>query len=75
MRAQSTALIGRTVITLGYLIALVVAGSPGQTAVLAGMSLVAVWVAPLALQATWRLGSRAVAPPAVLPPDDGARAA
>jgi hypothetical protein len=75
MRAQSTALIGRTVITLGYLIALAVAGSPGQTAVLAGMSLVAVWVAPLALQATWRLGSRAVAPTAVLPPDDGARAA
>jgi hypothetical protein len=68
-------LIGRTVITLAYLIALAVAGSPGRTAVLVGLSLGAVWAAPMAFRARRLRPGRRVAAPAVLVPDDGVRAA
>jgi hypothetical protein len=47
MRSLPTALIGRTVVTLIYVIALAVVGDPGWPAVLTGASLVAVWLAAL----------------------------
>jgi hypothetical protein len=50
MGSRSAASIGRTVFVLAYLIALTVAGTPGWTAVLAGLSLVALWTTPLVLR-------------------------
>ncbi len=47
MRAMSTGLLGRTVFTLGYLLALVLAGR-GTLGLLAGAGLLVVWLAPLA---------------------------
>jgi hypothetical protein len=76
MGSLSVATIARTVFTLGYLIALVVAGTPGWTAVLAGLSLVALWFAPVVLRVR-RLarGRQGRAASTVLMTDDGVRAA
>jgi hypothetical protein len=76
MGSLSAASIGRTVFALAYPIALVVAGTPGWTAVLTGLSLVALCCAPLVL-GDWRLGRGrwAPAPPTAVMTDYGVRAA
>ena len=76
MHSLPTALIGRTVVTLTYLVALAVAGTPGWPAVLAGASLVLVWLAALAPSVRGLArGRRVLATPAVALPEDGVRAA
>ena len=48
-RPVSTSTIGRTVVVAGYVVALALAGRPAWLAVLLGVVLVLVWVAPLVL--------------------------
>ena len=57
MRSLSYAFVGRTIFVLGYLLALAFVGTPGWAAVLAGLGLVALWVAPVVLRGErlWRL--------------------
>jgi hypothetical protein len=56
----STATIGRTVVIGGYLSALALAGRPVWLALLLGVLLVGVWVAPFALDPQHRRGSTGV---------------
>jgi hypothetical protein len=49
MRSLSYAFVGRTTFVLGYLLAVAFVGTPGWAAALAGLSLVALWVAPVVL--------------------------
>ena len=46
---SSTAAMGRTVVVGLYLVALVLVGRPGWLALLLGLVLLLVWVAPIAL--------------------------
>jgi ABC-type transporter Mla subunit MlaD len=61
MRAMSSGLLARTAFTLGYLLALVLAGR-GTLGLLAGAGLLVVWLAPLA--------GRSRGPAAVTAPTD-----
>ena len=61
-RKLSTAMIGRTVVVGGYLVALVLVGRPVWLALLLGVLLVLVWVAPIVLAQPSRRRSTGVSP-------------
>jgi hypothetical protein len=63
-RASWTATIGRTVVVGGYLVALVLVGRPVWLALLLGVLLVMVWVAPIALAPRPRRRSTGLSPEA-----------
>lgn len=49
-RSLSTALVGRTVFVMGYLLALALGGQTAWPATVAAVSLALLWIAPLALR-------------------------
>jgi hypothetical protein len=59
---SSTATIGRTVVVGAYVVALVLVGRPVWLALLLGVLLVLVWVAPIALTPPPRRRSTAMSP-------------
>ena len=59
---SSTTTIGRTAVVGGYLVALVLVGRPVWLALLLGVVLVLVWVAPIALAPPPRRGSSGLSP-------------
>lgn len=59
---SSTAAIGRTVVVGAYLVALALAGRPVWFALLLGVLLALVWVAPIALAPSPRRRSRGASP-------------
>ena len=61
----STSTVCRTVVVLGYLIAVAVAGRPTWAAAGAGLGLVAAWLAPLLLAHRRPAGEPAAVAPAV----------
>ena len=64
MSLPSLPTVCRTVVVLGFLLALALAGRPGWTSVVPALALVAVWVAPLVVRHRRRVVVPVAADPA-----------
>jgi anti-sigma-K factor RskA len=66
----SPSTICRTVVVLGYLVAVALAGGPGWGTAVAALGLVAVWLAPLLLTHVRHPGTQPVVAALVVQPGD-----